>query len=689
MATTAPTTGWSNAISLAPGALYSFVVAPASGGTIYLQWSADNVSWTSFSNNGFSSNAAGAIPASAAFLRGMSIGAAGTFDFSVAGDHGLPVTQVTVTAGSQSAASANVAAIQLGLNAGGLVQVLAAGIVYINATLVIYGNTRLILGPLTTLKLVAGTGLGVNLINNYALTQSGSPTTITWTWSSGLTATITWNNHGRSVNDYVWTQGNTVPMFNGCFRISSLTDANNFVVDLWRLPSGSPSGTSTALLMDQNIWIEGGVWDYDYSNNTTATNVNGQAVRLGMVRKLTLRELTFGVSQSYNLFLGAVVDFLVDGTVHRNNNSDAIKVIGPAKNGLVRNASGRVNDDGVSAQPKIRAGYIGYRFSYGDMIGIAFEDIDIEINRSGPSVALLYPSVSEWSDIAFRRIKGKTLGSGSGVSVYGDDASANVAGNVDIDGVDVCATYSVRLQGTGTICRKFSAKNVVFNPIANTGASVFTQDAGTTLGAGYFHLQGDVSAWGASDYAINLFGTYSYVEIAGFLTPSSTGRLCQLGTGSAGGLVRVVGVRQTAGDGCVNIPANVTGKVVFDGCELSSTAILTSTGSGTNEVEFNNSRFLSASNGVVRTTGTPTLTIKGLGSTLVSGSWVVAVSGTPVFNIYSWDIPVDVGATGFNKTTSGQFCFNNGSGRGTLTQNRLVTCNGTNWVQVDTPANVF
>ena len=27
--------------------------------------------------------------------------------------------------------------------------------------------------------------------------------------------------------------------------------------------------------------------------------------------------------------------------------------------------------------------------------------------------------------------------------------------------------------------------------------------------------------------------------------------------------------------------------------------------------------------------------------------------------------------------------------RGTLTQNRLVTCNGTNWVQVDTPANVF
>ena len=109
--------------------------------------SADNKTWTDFSNNGFASNGAGAIPAAAAYLRGMSISAAGTFDYLPLTDHGMPVTQAVVTAGSQSAATANTAAIQALLNAGGMVQVLAAGVVYINSTLTLGNYTGLYPGP--------------------------------------------------------------------------------------------------------------------------------------------------------------------------------------------------------------------------------------------------------------------------------------------------------------------------------------------------------------------------------------------------------------------------------------------------------------------------------------------------------------------------------------------------------------
>jgi hypothetical protein len=94
--------------------------------------------------------------------------------------------------------------------------------------------------------------------------------------------------------------------------------------------------------------------------------------------------------------------------------------------------------------------------------------------------------------------------------------------------------------------------------------------------------------------------------------------------------------------------------------------------------------------GVVRSGGTPTISLKSAGNNLASGAWIVVPSGTPVLSVYGFDISTDVGGiTGLGKTTSGMYCFNSGAARGTLVQNRLVTCNGTNWVQVDTPANVF
>jgi hypothetical protein len=95
--------------------------------------------------------------------------------------------------------------------------------------------------------------------------------------------------------------------------------------------------------------------------------------------------------------------------------------------------------------------------------------------------------------------------------------------------------------------------------------------------------------------------------------------------------------------------------------------------------------------GVVRIENTNTVAIKSDGTnTFVSSTCIASLAGSPVITAYGSDLPLDVGGiTGLSKTVSGQSCFNTGSGRGTLAQNRLVTCNGTNWVQVDAPSNVY
>lgn len=89
MATSAPTSGWSSALSTpawAPG--YTYTATPAAGGSVVLQWSADNVNWQTLSNAPFSVASSGQLPQSALYIRGMSFGVAGTFDATANGSVG-------------------------------------------------------------------------------------------------------------------------------------------------------------------------------------------------------------------------------------------------------------------------------------------------------------------------------------------------------------------------------------------------------------------------------------------------------------------------------------------------------------------------------------------------------------------------------------------------------------------------
>lgn len=80
MATSAPTSGWSSAVSLTPGLSYSYTATPAAKSGLLIQWSADQISWTSFADEPVYSPRTGRVPGAANYLRGMSFGAAGSFD---------------------------------------------------------------------------------------------------------------------------------------------------------------------------------------------------------------------------------------------------------------------------------------------------------------------------------------------------------------------------------------------------------------------------------------------------------------------------------------------------------------------------------------------------------------------------------------------------------------------------------
>ena len=82
MSTSAPTSGWSSSLAVASG--YLVTVTPGAGGSVLMQWTADGTTWQAFTNDPISSAGTFAIPVGATYLRGLGIGAAGSFS-AVAG----------------------------------------------------------------------------------------------------------------------------------------------------------------------------------------------------------------------------------------------------------------------------------------------------------------------------------------------------------------------------------------------------------------------------------------------------------------------------------------------------------------------------------------------------------------------------------------------------------------------------
>lgn len=162
-------------------------------------------------------------------------------------DSGSPcVKNVIVTANSTAAASANTAAIQAALNAGGLVQILVPGYVYTTGTLVYTSNTRLVLGPNTTIR-QAPTAAPVPTIwssSFVAYKTGGTAVTLAQTTTTNQVV-VSWTGHGFTAGQGVWLfETPTVATYGGSGN--SITATNTLVAGTPVMFSGTPPTGLTA-----------------------------------------------------------------------------------------------------------------------------------------------------------------------------------------------------------------------------------------------------------------------------------------------------------------------------------------------------------------------------------------------------------------------------------------------------------
>jgi len=460
-----------------------------------------------------------------------------------------------------------------------------------------------------------------------------------------------------------------------------------------RTPATSPTGTAQIVTANQNIIVEGGAWDQDYPNNTGGTLLGQMLMVIGAVAHSRVRDVVLKNAAKYTLEFGAVYDFEADCVSADSTTSDVIKVYGPAVAGMIQNVAGTSNDDTLSLQGKEAAAFIGYAWTWGDMINVTGQNIHANSITPGNNVCTVYGSASEYTGgIVFRNIGGAATN--NGVAVIAGYANSRVD-DVTIDNSQASGFYGVRLgvaTGTGHIINQLIVRGPKYVPAANLqNQNGYLQDpAWTATTLSFYDIDASnpdapagVTYWGAVQGPV---GTANF--FGGRLNGVSTAlRFIQFTAAVTTINCNGFSVGANAGNFIVLDPGAGTPTVNVTGCNFDNPGPVVGI-SVPCTVVLSGNRFNMGANGVCRSDVAVVAKIKSGGNNFVAGAIFTNGSATGLWELYGFDIPVDVGATGVQKTISGQYCFNT-TIRGTLQANRLVTCGATQWAQVDTPANVF
>jgi hypothetical protein len=266
-------------------------------------------------------------------------------------------------------------------------------------------------------------GVADNLIVTAA--YKATPTTVTLAWSAGLSATVTWTSHGLSVGDYISLQGASPTRFVGTFRVESVTDANNVVIALAKVPASGPTGTVTAVKSTRNWHVRNGSLDQNYRNIGTPPTISMAAMGIvaAFAQGWSVRRVRFYDVRKYCIHAFNTSDFHVDDMIGETN-SDGVHIFGPAFNGLVQNVSGGYGDDAVALSSRDIVGLYS-DVSGGDILGITFDQIRC---TSPTAIAQIYAQTGyDIDDIEYRSIGGTPGSAGvtrQALSIYGDATGA-------------------------------------------------------------------------------------------------------------------------------------------------------------------------------------------------------------------------------------------------------------------------
>jgi hypothetical protein len=444
------------------------------------------------------------------------------------------------------------------------------------------------------------------------------------------------------------------------------------------------SGSIEAKRCNVGIEIEGGTWDYNRAGGNTSSdqNLDRHVIVLGFLARSKVHNVTGVDATKYIVCLGAALNVEVDGVDAPNHTSDIVKLYGPSKGCVVRNVTGVSGDDAVSLQTKEPDAFAGYRFAFGDVL-----DCDVTGVRAratgGQGVLTLYGSNEElMSGITARQITGYVndnsavlvVGIGSGfIGRYGTVRASGIRGmvsgatgaavrligtgsgeaDIEFDDIDVTCINGIQTQ-TNPLVRSLLISRLVPRDLGTAGDPINLNGI-TAQSVVIDRNQFDFLTPSTTKYCISAAGTSNIANLQVTRCVNRSNWFfaaldCALrdvlfgqneNHGSSDHFVRL---NSATGTPTVRFADNATNTLAV--CNPNVSCAL----------YFSGNRVTGATNGVVRTGGTPTVAIRSEGNNLVSGSWVVVPSGTPVLTVYGWDIAIDpITLTGL-AATLGQYC---------------------------------
>ena len=272
----------------------------------------------------------------------------------------ITASSLTCTYGSDDTDAINAA---LASGSGVIVGPLTGGSL-IRSPLVFYSNTKLCLSPLFTVHKQEDIGgwmwTNRSVVNvNRALTGvSITSGTTTLSATGGFTNSDIGKTvviQGAGTNYYALTSN--AQSLSSTNHVANIIDVSggNAIISIAAKTTVS-GGNANLYTRDNNIYIEGGIWDHGYSFVNPSVTIDGICTAAGRnvtflrhIDGLEVCNLTMTSKYGkYAIFPGDVTDVKVHD-IKFNVNADGVHVTGPASNINVYNISGSVGDDAVTA----------------------------------------------------------------------------------------------------------------------------------------------------------------------------------------------------------------------------------------------------------------------------------------------------------------------------------------------------
>lgn len=621
---------------------------------------------------------------------------------------------LSLTPNSSAAAAANTAILNSAFSAGGLINCAQTGLFYVNTTCWYNSFTTFIAGANTEFRLAPGSNCAMlapaylqTVLNGGATWTNG--TSVTLTQGTGCAVTVGWTAHGFKAGDFAWISGAaslTVNCpYNGVFRISSVTDANSFVIFTTKFPTAAATGTLIGMPATTGFRQIGGIWNYDSPNQTPSSGYNQIAVLYTGVANLKVESVTIKNASKYCYSLQAFNDVEIDCIeVSNAATSDGGKVYGPGTSLNVDGQTGITHDDFFSLQARESTAFLAYAFSaWGDLYDMKIRNLTPTASVPGGFCVPLHIYGSDNESMDLIEVEGVNgVASGQGVSIgRGVSMSVGLIGRVKLRNIQPVtqATLTAAMGIGGCTIQHLTIDDITYNPgVTGSAANQFW----LAFSGNAVINECVISRFKSDGYPLAT-QTSSLINLNGAAIKKLTLRDWAIANGAAAGM----NVLQFGS------AANLIGEIVVENCYCDNTVgtwanFATAQTSGTVGITFKNNslsltnsiafqvnqpvkvRYVCGNNiaatNIVRSSQANTIEVRSDGTNTFAGTILNLSSFTGTCTVYGNDLAIDVGLAPTVATTVGQFCKHTSgvAGRNNANQQGLAVATGSNWYSVGT-----